>query len=230
MRKKHFILIIIVVLIFSLAGCGANKEIEKVEDAVESSTDEAKEVEAEEEEAEDLEEVAKESDDGLLVVGETINKGDRGSGPVKIDSGLTQISIPEGLDYELYSSYVDGNTGTISVDFGMGNNGAGRIEVSTTRMIKSLEDAANECIRTNDFGTMESEIGSEVTHGDLTYKYVTIQKPDGSNTKYFLVAYYKRSDDKDIYVELSTNGADNYYNMDIDNPLIGEVLDALVLK
>lgn len=229
MRNKYFALIIIFVLVFSLTACGGNKKIDKVEDPVQPSTDVVAEV-GPEQTSEELEEVAEEADEGLLVVGETINKGDRGSGPVKIDSGLSQIFIPEGLDYELYSSFVNGNTGTIRVDFGTGNSGAGHIEVTTTRMIKSLDEAANECIRMNDFGTMNSEIGDEIIYGDLTYKYVTIQKPDGSNIKYYLAAYYKRSDDKDIYVELSTNGADSYYKMDIDDPLIEELLQALVLK
>ena len=229
MRNRYFTLIIIVVLIFSLTGCGDTKEVEKIADPVQTSTDVVAEVEPEEP-AEEIEEVEEELDEGLLVVGETINKGDIGSGPVKIDSGLTQISIPEGLDYELYMSFVDGNTGSIRVNFGTGNRGAGHIEVTTTRMIKSLDDAANECIRMNDFGTLDSEIGDEVKYGDLTYKYVTIKETDVTNVKYYLVAYYNRSDDKDIYVELSTNGGDSYYKMDIDDPLVGELLKSLVLK
>ena len=140
MRNRYFTLIIIVVLIFSLTGCGDTKEVEKIADPVQTSTDVVAEVEPEEP-AEEIEEVEEELDEGLLVVGETINKGDIGSGPVKIDSGLTQISIPEGLDYELYMSFVDGNTGSIRVNFGTGNRGAGHIEVTTTRMIKSLDDA-----------------------------------------------------------------------------------------
>ena len=229
MRNRYFTLIIMVVLIFSLTACGTKKEVEKVENPVQTSKDVVAEVEPEKP-AEEIEKVEEESDEGLLVVGETINKGDSGSGPVKIDSGLTQIFIPEGLDYNLYMSFVDGNTGSIRVDFGIGNRGAGHIEVTTTRMIKSLDDAANECIRMNDFGTLKSEIGDEVIYGDLTYKYVTIKETDETNVKNYLVAYYKRSDDKDIYVELRTNGGDSYYKMDIDDPLVGELLKALVLK
>lgn len=225
MYKKYLSLFLVAALLFSLTACGNSEDTDTTIDGGQTTTVAAG----------DGSDVTTQgdggSDSGVLVVGESIEKGDRGTGPVVIESTLSIVTIPEGLDYMLYDAY----SNAVRVDFGAGNTGAGHIAFSTTRMIKSLDDAANECVRTNDFtGALKSEIGEEVTYGDLAYKAVTIWKPDEGDTKghteHFLAAYYKTADDKDAYVEIRANGEGNYRNIEIDDPLIVEMLNTLKLK
>ncbi|HZK39459.1 MAG TPA: hypothetical protein VFD23_04840 [Clostridia bacterium] len=225
MYKKYLSLFLVAALLFSLAACGNSKDADTTTDGGQTT------IAAAGEGSDVTTKGDGGSDSGVLVVGESIEKGDRGSGPVVIESTLSIVSIPEGLDYELYNAYDN----SVRVDFGAGNTGAGHIAFSTTRMIKSLDDAANECVRTNDFtGSLESEIGEEVTYGDLTYKAVNIWKPDEGDTKghteHFLAAYYTTAAGKDAYVEVRANGEGNYRNIEIDNPLIVEILNTLKLK
>lgn len=228
MGKRYFALFIVVVLMFSLVACGGdNDQVEENEEveAGEEVDEKAEEVEESEEDPEiDIE------NSGLLIDGELGEKDDRGTGPVKIESRLGVINIPEGLDYKIYHVPTEGKGTSIQVNFGIGNVNSGLIEITTTRMIESLDDAANECIRTNDFGTMDSEIGEEVTFGDHTFKAVKIYKPDNSRITNFLVTHYKTDSDDDGYVEIAGNEEDGAYNIDINDPLIKEMLDSLELK
>lgn len=227
MNKHIFKILISILLVLSLLACGKtdNNELDKKDPESE------KPVVVVEDEAEEKEDEVEELDLGVLIVGETIKKGDKGSGPVVIESRMGKISIPEGLDYELYGEpLATGNTASIRIDFGPGNTGAGYIELSTTRMIKSLDDAVEECIRTSDFGTMESEIGDEIIYGDKTFKEVTIKKADDSDIRYYLVSYYPAEDDWDGYIEVYAGGEGHYYNMDIKDPLITEILNTLVVN
>ena len=144
---------------------------------------------------------------------------------------MGDFTIPEGLKYQLYYAPPKGEEAlSTRVDFGVGNTSTGFIEISTTRMISSLDDAVKECIRTNDFGTKESIIGDEVTYGDVTYKMVTIQKSEGKDVEYFLVSYFKSGNGRDGYVQLNTSGGTDSYSMAIDDPFVVEMLENIVLK
>ncbi len=224
MRKKYLALFLVAALLFSLAACGNSGDADTTTDGGKITTSAADY---------GISDGTTQSDagSGVLVVGESIKKGDRGTGAAVIESALSVVTIPKGLDYELYDAYDN----SVRVDFGVGNTGAGHIAFSTTRMIKSLDDAANECVRTNDFtGSLESEIGEEFTYGNLTYKAVKIwdakEGPFKGDTTYFLAAYYKTADGDDAYVEVRANGEGNYRNIEIDNPLIVEILNTLKLK
>lgn len=237
MSKRYFSLFIIIFLVFNISACDGKDKIEIVDEIIPESNlllGQETDVDLSQDITVDLldgiEASDKESGSGILVVGENITKGNRGSGPVKIESRLGSIAIPEGLDYELYTAPSEGNTASIRVDIGIGNSGAGHILVSTTRMIKSLKDAVKECIRTNDFGTKDSIIGEEIAYGGMKYKAVTIQNPDGTDVINFLVSYYKAEKDWDGYVEIRTNGDGSYYKMAIDEPLLIDALEKLVVK
>lgn len=234
MSKKILTIFMVLALVFTLTACGGQEkdspDVDKPieEDANDPVADLEEEPELEEEtEAEEKMDI---SLGGMLVDDEPVEKLFTGTGPAKIETRLATMLIPEGLDYQVYQVPLEGDTSSMRIDFGVANTNAGFIEVSTTRMIKSLDDAANECIRTNDFGTMDSEIGQEITYGDKIFKEVTIQKPDGSRVDYFLVHYYEAENDWDGYIEVKTNGEGGAYKMDIKDPLIDQLLESIVLK
>lgn len=160
-----------------------------------------------------------------------IEMGDRGEGEKTLDSAFCTVTIPEGLQYEIYTYYHDeDNLGSISINFGKKSTIEGKLEVSTTRMISSLDDAVNECIRVRNLDTYKegkSEIGEEVTYGDTTYKVVNMSHEHGAET--CLVSYYKRADGKDIYVEIKTNQADSF-KLPVDDPLVQELAKSAVYK
>lgn len=223
MYKKYLILFLIIILTFSLVACGG-EEVDKTEDTEEAATEEEPEEAAEEVAEIDIENA------GILIDGEIGEEDDKGTGPAKIESRLGVINIPEGLDYKIYHVPTEGKGTSIQVNFGIDNVNSGLIEISTTRMIESLDDAADECIRMNDFGTMDSVLGEEVIYGDNTFKALTIQKSDKSRITNFLVSYYKTDDDNDGYVEVAANEESGAYGIDINDPLIKEMLESLVIK
>lgn len=160
-----------------------------------------------------------------------LQSGDSGEGEKTLDSDFCTVTIPEGLQYKVNSYYHDEDAlGSIKIDFGKNGTTEGRLEVSTTRIISSLDDAVNECIRVRNLDTYEegkSEIGEEVTYGDTTYKEVKLSQEYGAET--CLVSYYKRADGKDIYVEIKTTQND-FDKLPIDDPLVQELAKSAVYK
>ena len=160
-----------------------------------------------------------------------IEMGDSGEGEKTLDSVFCTVTIPEGLQYEVDSYYRDEDAlGTIKIDFEKKGTTEGRLEVSTTRMIKSLDDALQECIRVRNIDSYEEgkyEIGEEVTYGDTTYKQVNFSHEYGAET--CLVSYYKRADGKDIYVEIKTTQND-FDKLPIDDPLVQKLAKSAVYK
>lgn len=160
-----------------------------------------------------------------------LQEGDSGEGEKTLDSAFCTVTIPEGLQYKVNSYYHDENAlGSISINFGKKSTIEGRLEVSTTRMISSLDDAVEECIRVRNLDTYEegkSEIGEEVTYGDTTYKVVKMSHEYGAET--CLVSYYKRADGKNIYVEIKTTQND-FDKLPIDDPLVQELAKSAVYK
>ena len=160
-----------------------------------------------------------------------LQSGDSGEGEKTLDSDFCTVAIPEGFKYKVESYYHDEDAlGTIKIDFGKKGTTEGRLEVNTTRMIKSLDDAVEECIRVRNLDTYKegkSEIGEEVTYGDTTYKEVKMSQEYGEET--CLVSYYKRADGKDIYVEIRTKQTD-FDKLPIDDSLVQELAKSAVYK
>ncbi|MDD6848337.1 MAG: hypothetical protein PUD53_06165 [Oscillospiraceae bacterium] len=160
-----------------------------------------------------------------------LQTGDSGEGEKTLDSDFCTVTIPKGLKYNVYSYYHDEDAlGTIQIDFGKKYTIEGRLEVSTTRMISSLDDAVEECIRVRNLNTYKegkSEIGEEVTYGDTTYKEVKLSHENGAET--CLVSYYKRADGKDIYVEIRAKET-ALDKLTIDDPLVQKLAESAVYK
>ena len=215
--KKLVAFIMAAMLCVSLASCGGSTDTETTapQSSAESSEVNSEETTAASSSAESAE----------------LKEGDSGEGEKTLDSDFCTVTIPEGLQYKINSYYHDeGALGSIKIDFGKKGTTEGRLEVSTTRMISSLDDAVNECIRVRNLDTYKegkSEVGEEVTYGDTTYKEVKMSHEYGAET--CLVSYYKRADGKDIYVEIKTTQND-FDKLPIDDPLVQELAKSAVYK
>ena len=103
---------------------------------------------------------------------------DTGEGEKTLTSVLFDVTIPEGLIYEVYScAFADDTNGSIEIKFGKESTLEGRISVSTQGMVESFDEAVQRCIDLRNLDTYEdgkSEIGEDVTIGDTTYKEVKI--------------------------------------------------------
>ncbi|MBR3289301.1 MAG: hypothetical protein IKI63_00830, partial [Clostridia bacterium] len=136
---------------------------------------------------------------------ETLEAGMEGVGEKTFDTPFFTMTVPADVKYELYTYAVDedDNRGTVQIDFGPESTLQARFEVSTTRMISSLDDAHDECIRVQNLDTYDEgkyEDMEDVTFGGMTYKaiHVTTEWSD----EIFLVSYFKRAaDGVDVYVE-----------------------------
>lgn len=217
--KKFVAILLALVMTASLAACGESGSSDTKETSAQSSVVATSETQAEETTVEETTASAE------------LQEGDSGEGEKTLDSDYCTVTIPEGLQYKVNSYYHDENAlGSIKIDFGKKGTTEGRLEVSTTRMISSLDDAVNECIRVRNLDTYEegkSEIGEEVTYGDTTYKVVKMSHEYGAET--CLVSYYKRADGKDIYVEIKTTQND-FDKLPIDDPLVQELAKSAVYK
>ncbi len=236
--KKQLTTLLAIILILSMAACSKsdtnNKSSQNAAEPTTSNSQLSTEAETSdtEEASDDNDDLDAEISTGDLIVGQNISDGYQGSDPVTLYSRFGSLKFPEGVNYKLSTLPPDDTaTATLEFWFGKGNTNAGRFTISTTRMIESLEDAVNECIRMNDFGSLSSTIGDEISYGGITYKNLSIHKDDGSEAKYFLVTYYETEDGRNGYVEVQVNGQDGgYYKLDIDDPIVIEMLESLVLK
>lgn len=217
--KKFVAILLALVMTASLAACGESGSSDTKETSAQSSVVATSETQAEETTVEETTASAE------------LQEGDSGEGEKTLDSAFCTVTIPEGLQYEIYTYYHDeDNLGSISINFGKKSTIEGKLEVSTTRMISSLDDAVNECIRVRNLDTYKegkSEIGEEVTYGDTTYKVVNMSHEYGAET--CLVSYYKRADGKNIYVEIKTTQND-FDKLPIDDPLVQELAKSAVYK
>lgn len=217
--KKLSVILLALIMSASLAACGESGSSGTKETSAQSSASATSEVKAEETTVEET------------IASAELQEGDSGEGEKTLDSAFCTVTIPEGLQYKVNSYYHDENAlGSIKIDFGKKGTTEGRLEVSTTRMISSLDDAVEECIRVRNLDTYEegkSEIGEEVTYGDTTYKVVKMSHEYGAET--CLVSYYKRADGKNIYVEIKTTQND-FDKLPIDDPLVQELAKSAVYK
>lgn len=217
--KKLSVILLALIMSASLAACGESGNSDTKETSAQSSVVATSETQAEETTVEETTASAE------------LQEGDSGEGEKTLDSDYCTVTIPEGLQYKVNSYYHDENAlGSIKIDFGKKGTTEGRLEVSTTRMISSLDDAVEECIRVRNLDTYEegkSEIGEEVTYGDTTYKVVKMSHEYGAET--CLVSYYKRADGKNIYVEIKTTQND-FDKLPIDDPLVQELAKSAVYK
>lgn len=233
--KKIFALLLAVAMLCSLAACGTAGEKDNGggKPAPESATGTAAppaETEAAPTQAE--KEPAEQPDSNTLVVGKDIDVEGTGQGPVTIVSRFGSIFIPAGIDFVLDNVPAQSGGTDIAIVFGEGGELGGRIIVSNSRFVSSLDEAVAEGLRMNSFSDDgDHTVGGEVTYVDVTYKNVRTFERDGGLECYLLVACHKPAGGEDLYVEVTVNGPDDAFApMAIDDPAIVEMLKASKLK
>lgn len=154
---------------------------------------------------------------------------DTGEGEKTLTSVLFDVTIPEGLIYEVYScAFADETNGSIEIKFGKESTLEGRISVSTQGMVKSFDEAVQRCIDLRNLDTYEngkSEIGEDVTIGDTTYKEVKMSTEWDQET--VLATYYKTDAGEDAAVDITL--ADDK-GLTFDDPLVKSLVESIVYK
>lgn len=152
-------------------------------------------------------------------------QGDTGVGPVALDTRYAVIEIPAEVDYEIYMITPEESvTGTVRIDFGYGDTDS-YIEVSSSRMVSSIDDAVQECIRMHSFGDPDSAtIGGDVVYNGVTYKTVSFPSRDAA----YLVSYYEEPSDEysGRYVEVYAYTT----KIELDDDVIVSILESIVYK
>ncbi len=219
-----------IIMSMSVAACGENTENTNTGD-----TDNAVvATEAKEDNAEDTTEVATEEVTEEVTEEATESNGEmapgvKGDGEQALTSVLFDVTIPEGLKYEVYThAFADETNGSIEVKFGEKSTLEGSIKVSTQRMTKSLDEVVDTCIALRNLDTYKegkSEVVGDVTAGDTTYKQINISNEWGADTNF--VTYYKTGAGLDGYVEITL---ENDSNLTIDNALVQALVNSIVYK
>ena len=224
--KKILAILLGLSMLLSLCACGVKPDPKPDADSSKPSVSES----SPEAEAESSQEPAEESD----AESAELKEGQEGEGPVTLDTVFFTVTIPEGMKYEIASYSVDESAnprGVIRIYFGKGNTSGGTFIVDTVRMIKSLSDAADECLRTKNLDTYKEgkyEMKDEISYGDTTYQALDTSTEYSAHS--YLVSYYSReADGVDIYVEIETK-TDGYGSLPMDDPLVAEMLNSIIYK
>ena len=225
--KKYLALLLALSLALALVACGDKKEDDNGGFVPDDGMMQEVDPDGESEDPDDAE-IEDESE-------ATFTKGDRGSGPMTIYSKLFSIDVPEGLDYELYTWYTsesDEKFGTYEINIAeSGKSSAVRVTVTTQRMINSLDDAAAECKRMNDFnGSLVTTPGDDIVINDVTYKTMQITGSESYNsTNLYYASFYETDNGDDVYVEIQSTEDGPFTNLPMSNELVQQLIDSLVL-
>ena len=225
--KKYLALLLALSLALALVACGDKKEDDNGGFVPDDGMMQEVDPDGESEDPDDAE-IEDEPE-------ATFTEGDRGSGPMTIYSKLFSIDVPEGLDYELYTWYTsesDEKFGTYEINIAeSGESSAVCVTVTTQRMINSLDDAAAECKRMNDFsGSLVTTPGDDIVINDVTYKTMQITGSESySSTKLYYASFYETDNGDDVYVEIQSTEDGPFTNLPMSNELVQQLIDSLVL-
>lgn len=155
-------------------------------------------------------------------------KDDAGDGPVTLGTSCLSMTIPEGMKYQVYELYDSEDAFTAEFWYGQNFALSGSVHVSSTRMISSLDDAANECERMRGFdGAKTREDIGEAEYGDMTYHVMTIS--DSSETKTYYVGHYKNDTFGDMYIEVAVI-TEGMFSMQVDDPNFLAIINSLKFR
>lgn len=215
--KKVLALLLTIGMTVSLVGCGGS---ETENNSSSSQTDESTlSAEMTTEEVTEVE----------LSSSIEMKADDTGEGEKTLTSILFDVTIPEGLIYEVYSfGFADETNGSIEIKFGKESVLEGSISISTQGMVESFDEAVQRCIDLRNLDTYEngkSEIGEDVTIGDTTYKEVKISTEWDKET--ILATYYKTAGGEDAAVDITLSDDDG---LTFDDPLVKSLVESIVYK
>lgn len=153
-----------------------------------------------------------------------------GDGPAVLDSPMMKLSIPAESRYEVSSYGYAADTGRGGITLYLRSSGYAYLtyEISTTRMVYSLDDAAAECARTNSANdTWTSERGADVVFNGVTYATVTMKQDPQEHVYY--VTYYEK-DGIDHYAEMEIPVKSFAFNIALDDPLVTYIMESIEYK
>ena len=159
------------------------------------------------------------------------------------DDGMMQEVDPDGesedpddaeIEDESEATFTEGDQkfGTYEINIAeSGKSSAVRVTVTTQRMINSLDDAAAECKRMNDFsGSLVTTPGDDIVINDVTYKTMQITGSESySSTKLYYASFYETDNGDDVYVEIQSTEDGPFTKLPMSNELVQQLIDSLVL-
>lgn len=192
--KKILAILMATLMMASFVGCGNNntEETKPQETVTETAAETSSETET-----------TTAQDDGKM------NVGDTGEGEKMLESELFSVTIPQGLKYEVYTySMVDDTNGTVDINFGKNSTIDAKLTVSTQRMVNSLDEVEERAIELRNLNTYKegkSEVGEDITIGDVTYRKISVSTEYGSDE--LMVGYVKTGAGLGGYIEINLEGS-----------------------
>ena len=214
--KKMLSLILALMLALCLCACGGGDTSTDAETEEETTAQEAETPETEEAEE-------PEASEGLA-------EGDKGDGPAELQAGLIDVTIPEGMSYQVDTYYISEDDPLFgSVGFNLykaDGTMIGKLIATTQNMVGSMEEAVQNTIDLCNLDTYTDgayEMGDTMTLGGLTYQALSTTTEFGTN--YYCVTYVTRgdSDSDGLKIELRLMNE----VMTPDDPMVAELLNAL---
>ena len=160
-----------------------------------------------------------------------MNKGDTGEGPAALDTSFAAFTIPEGMQYKINNITTAENPASeIEIKIGLNDTSTGYLLISPTRMVKSLDDAVNECERMKSYnGKRVKEDRGEVTYGGMKYKVLAMSEE--KYTMVYYVAYYLDTvTGTDMYVEIEVSEKSPFSTLSADDPLLIAMIGSITYK
>lgn len=163
---------------------------------------------------------------------EVTSDADEGAGPAVLDTPFVQLAIPADYRYEVSTLNYDASSGRGVMVLYLRNSASGVLdfEISTTRMATSLEEAVDECIRTNSYNnTWSPTRGADVVLNGVTYATVTMTKDD--QVQGFYVTHYSKGG-INHYVEMQVPVASLLASMSVpmDDPAVVAIMESIEYK
>ena len=217
--KKMLSLILALMLALCLCACGGGDTSTDAETEEETTAQDADPPAPEEAEA-------PEASEGLA-------EGDKGDGPAELQAGLIDVTIPEGMSYQVDTYYISEDDPLFgSVGFNLykaDGTMIGKLIATTQNMVGSMEEAVQNTIDLCNLDTYSNgasyEMGDTMTLGGLTYQTLSTTTEFGTN--YYVVTYATRGDGDSTGLKIELSLLDEV--MTPDDPLVADLLNALTV-
>ena len=215
--KKMLSLILALMLALCLCACGGGDTSTDAETEEETTGQEAETPETDEAEE-------PEASEGL-------EEGDEGDGPAELQAGLIDVTIPEGMSYQVDTYYISEDDPLFgSVRFNLYKaDGAviGKLIATTQNMVGSMEEAVQNTIDLRNLDTYSNgasyAMGDTMSLGGLTYQTLSTTSEFGTN--YYCVTYVTRGDGDSDGLKIELSLMDEV--MTPDDPMVAELLNSL---
>lgn len=153
-----------------------------------------------------------------------------GDGPATLDSPYMRLSVPADATYEVstLNHNASNGRGVIVLYIDKASGGEMTYEISTTRMVESLDDTVAECERMNSFnGSWATERLDDVVFNGVIYATVSLTQDSKQNI--FYTTYYAKGD-VNHHVEAQVVVKSIVYSLPQDDPMVTHVMESIEYK